>query len=348
MPTFGAWQLSDITVTGPDPFGSDATANAASVGATTLTIDPAATLRFVTLSDDDPIFEDADGDQELVAPMVFDGVSYGSGAAGEVETEYSYVVRPVGSSDPADNITIYVLEFEGHVHGIASSERLLAGQSYEIVAIQSDDPAVAYSAMAVCFAAGTLIATRRGPKPVETLQPGDKLQTSDNGYRPVDWIGRWRVNGRGPSAPVRIATGVLGNDRPLFLSGQHRVLLRPTTGPLAGEEVLVAAKSLVGLPGIVRLPCPRIEWVHIMLPAHEVIFAENTRAESLLLGPQALLMMEPTQAQDLRRALGQEPLLGLPARPIVPPNKVGRMILQHRAGRNPAQAAGLRLDALGG
>ena len=345
MPIFGAWQLSDLIVSGPDPFGSDATANASAVGVTTFSIAAEATVQLVTLADDDPNFEDGDGDQELTAPTTFDGVTWGAGASGEVETEYAYVIRPVGSSDPADNIIIYVLEFEGGVHGIASSAQLYPGRSYQIVGIASDDPVVPYANMAVCFAAGTLLATRRGPCAVELLQPGDRLQTSDNGYAPVQWVGRWRVNGHGASAPVRFAPGVLCNDRALFLSGQHRVLLRPTTGPLAGEEVLVAAKSLVGLPGIARAPCARVEWVHVMLPAHEVIFAENARAESLLLGPQALMMMEPTQARILRKSLSQEPLLALPARPIVPPGKVERMILQHRRGRSPAQSAGLMAGA---
>lgn len=328
MPVFGAWQLSDLSISGTDPFGSDATASSAAIG-TTFTISPAATLRMVSLADNDGFFEDADGDQELTAPMTFDGVSYGAGAAGEVETEYAYVIRPLGSTDPADNITIYVLEFEAHVHGIASSARLFAGQSYEIVAIASQDPVVAYGSMAVCFAAGTLIATKRGPRPVESLRPGDRLQTCDNGYRELRWLGRWRLGAMGASAPVRFAPGVLGNDRPLFLSGQHRVLLRPTAGPLAGEEVLVAAKALVGLAGISRAPRPRVEWVHLLLPAHEVIFAENARSESLLAGPQALAVMEPTQAAALRHSLRADPFAHLPARPIVPPGKVGRLILAH-------------------
>lgn len=330
--TIGAWQLSDLLVTGPDPFGSDATANDAAVNVTTLSLAPGATLRMVTLDDNDANFENGDGDQELVAPMVFDGVAYGSGAAGEVETEYSYVIRPEGSTDPADNIVIYVLEFEAHVHGIAATARLTPGVTYRIVGIESQDPVVPYAGMAVCFAAGTLIATKRGPKPVETVVPGDRLQTSDNGYGAVDWVGRWRVNGWGASAPIRFAAGVLGNDRALYLSGQHRVLLRPICGPLAGEEVLVAAKALVGLPGIARAPRERVDWVHLLLPAHEVIFAENARTETLLIGPQALSVMEPEQARDLRRALAGAPQLALPARPIVPPGKVERLILRHRCG----------------
>lgn len=338
MPSFGAWQLSDLLITGPDPFGSDATANDASVNATSFTIAADATLRMVNLADNDASFEDGDGDQELTAPMSFDGVNWGSGASGEVETEYSYVIRPVGSSDPADNITIYVLEFEGDVHGIASSERLFAGQSYTIVAVASNDLVVAYSGMAVCFAAGTLIATRRGAKRVETLEPGDRLQTCDNGFRPVRWVGRWRMGGTGAAAPVRFAPGVLGNDRALLLSGQHRVLLRPEAGPLAGEEVLVAAKALLGLPGITRAPCPRIEWVHVMLPGHEVIFAENARSESLLVGPQALRVMEPTQAQRLHASLRDDPFIGLPIRPIVPPGRAGRLIVEPMGGTRAPRA----------
>lgn len=298
MPTFGAWQLSDLHLSGPDPFGSSALANPDAVGATRITIRPDASQSLVTLAEE-----------------------------GAAETEYSYLIRPVGSADPADNRTIHVLEYDAAVQGIAASDRLLAGQSYQIVGVASDDPVLAYTGMAVCIAAGTLIATRRGPKPVEDLAAGDRLQTCDNGYAPVRWVGRWRVNGMGASAPVRFAPGVLGNDRALELSGQHRVLIRPERGPLAGEEVLVAAKTLVGLPGISRMPRPRMDWVHVLLPTHEVIFAENMRTETLLAEAQAVALVEPSQGQVLRDILAADPFAGLPARPIVPPEKVARLIL---------------------
>ncbi|SOC07550.1 Hint domain-containing protein [Rhodobacter maris] len=347
MPFFGAWHLRDLILSGPDPFGSTGVANVDAVGASTFTLLPEARPYRVDLprvdpSDGDALSKEADGRRGPATAKAFIGDACDPGAAGDVEIAFSYVIRPLGSADPADNVTLHALEAEGAVQGIASAGRLIAGQSYLIVAIETSDPAVPSNEMAVCFAAGTLIATRRGPKPVETLGPGDRIQTSDNGFAAVDWVGRWRVNGMGASAPVRISAGVLGNDRPLFLSGQHRVLLRPTAGPLAGEEVLVAAKTLVGLPGVARMPCPRIEWVHVLLPAHEVIFAENARAESLLLGQQAFRIMEPVQARGLRDALSDAPLLRLPARPIVPPVKVGRLILQHRAGLGPAQVAGLQ------
>lgn len=327
MPTFGAWRTSDLIVAGPDPFGSATLANADAAGATSFTISAAAPLLKATLSDDDATLEEGDGTQILTSAIGTNGVDYSAGVSGVVAPEYSYTIRPAGSTDPADNITLYVLSFDGVVQGVAASSRLIAGQSYQIVGIESETPVVAYSAMAVCFAAGTLVATRRGPKPVEALTEGDRLQTCDNGYAPVRWLGRWRVSGMGAHAPVRFAPGVLGNDRALELSGQHRVLIRPMAGPLAGEEVLVAAKTLVGLPGISRAPRLRVEWVHVLLPTHEVIFAENMRSETLLTGPQVTHLVEPAQGRILRDILAADPFSGLPARPIVPPAKAARLIL---------------------
>lgn len=331
MPVFGAWQLSDLSWTGPSPFSSDATANASSVGATTVTIASAADIRFVTLVDDDLSLQDGDSSQELSQGMTFNGTFYGSGSNGDVETEYSYIIRPAGSTDPADNITIYVLEFEGNVSGIASSARLFAGHSYDVVAVASNDPVVSYQALAICFAADTPIATRAGPVAAANLREGMRVLTVDSGYRPVRWVGHWRLNGRGANAPVRFAPGVLGNDIPLELSAQHRVLLRPTAGPLRHQEVLVAAKALVGLPGITRVERPRVHWVHFLLDQHEVVFAASARAESLLPGPQALRGIAPVQDPDVLSLIEEATPL-LPARPIVPTGKAARMLRLHHPG----------------
>lgn len=332
MPVFGAWQLSDLSWTGPDPFGSDAVANDSAAGATTFTIAAGADIRFVALGDNDANLEDADGTQELTQAMAFNGISYGTGASGEVETEYSYIIRPAGSTDPVDNITIYVLEFEGNVAGIASSARLFAGHSYDIVAVASNDPVIPYTSLAICFAAGTPIATRSGPVPVEDLREGMRVLTMDSGYRPIAWVGHWRLNGRGSNAPIRFAPGVLGNAGPLDLSGQHRVLLRVREGPLRGEEILVAAKALVGLPGVTREERPRVHWVHFMFDRHEVVFADTARAESMLPGPQALRGIGPDQAAIVQALMTQARLPDLPARPIVPTGKAAQMLRLRRHG----------------
>lgn len=133
-----------------------------------------------------------------------------------------------------------------------------------------------------CFVAGTLIETATGPRPVEQIEPGDMVQTLDNGPRPVRWAGSRRVAGIGPFAPIRFARGVLGNDRALFLSPQHRVLVRGWRAELyLGEpELLVAATHLVDGAGITRAPRPEVCYHHVMFDQHEIVLAEGAATES--------------------------------------------------------------------
>lgn len=39
----------------------------------------------------------------------------------------------------------------------------------------------------ICFAAGTMIRTARGERPVEKLRVGDLVVTRDNGLQPLAW-----------------------------------------------------------------------------------------------------------------------------------------------------------------
>ncbi|WP_347311830.1 Hint domain-containing protein [Defluviimonas sp. SAOS-178_SWC] len=133
-----------------------------------------------------------------------------------------------------------------------------------------------------CFVAGTLIAVPGGERPAEEIAPGDLVETLDHGPQVVRWAGRRRVSGFGRVAPIRIAAGVLGNDRTLLVSPQHRMLVRGGQAELLfGEpEVLVAAKHLVGVPGIAEVPVAQVEYVHLMFDRHEIVFAEGAPSES--------------------------------------------------------------------
>ena len=53
----------------------------------------------------------------------------------------------------------------------------------------------AHPAVTPCFTPGTMIATLRGERAVETLQQGDKIVTRDNGVQEIAWIGG-RILGR--------------------------------------------------------------------------------------------------------------------------------------------------------
>ena len=152
---------------------------------------------------------------------------------------------------------------------------------------------------AVCFAAGTLIETEHGPRPVETLTAGTRLRTLDHGLQTLRWTGAMPVSTAEMRAdprlrPVRIRAGALGPGRPardLRLSRQHRVLLRIPAAREAfgGDEILIPAARLTALPGIRVEDRPRaVVYYHVLLDRHEVIFSDGAATESMLPAPRAL------------------------------------------------------------
>ncbi|MFU1478931.1 Hint domain-containing protein [Roseovarius sp. C7] len=153
----------------------------------------------------------------------------------------------------------------------------------------------------VCFAKGTLIATARGPRPIETLRVSDLIQTCDNGLQPLRLLAMRRVQGHGCHAPVRFRAGVLGNERDLWVSPQHRMLLAGWRSELTfGEsEVLLPAVSLVGNEGVVRQTVPSILYCHMLFDAHQLVLAEGALSESLHPGQQALAGMAPAALREL-------------------------------------------------
>lgn len=143
----------------------------------------------------------------------------------------------------------------------------------------------------LCFAKNTLIETPDGPRAVETLAEGDAVNTLDDGAQTIRWIGKMRLPGHIlENAPVRIKRGALGNVRDLWLSQNHRVLLRGARAELMfGEpEVLVAVKHLCNDDTIRIVPCDEIEYWHFLFDRHQVVFAECAPVESLYPGGEAL------------------------------------------------------------
>ncbi|WP_374633803.1 Hint domain-containing protein [Paracoccus sp. (in: a-proteobacteria)] len=141
-----------------------------------------------------------------------------------------------------------------------------------------------------CFARGTMILTARGECAVEDLVIGDRVTTADHGDQEIRWIGSREVAAQDNFAPVCVKKGALGNDRDLWLSPQHRVLVSGDKARLLfdKDEVLVAVKALVNDRDILVKPGGMVEYFHILLDLHEVVFANGTAAESLYLGEQAL------------------------------------------------------------
>ncbi len=152
----------------------------------------------------------------------------------------------------------------------------------------------------VCFLRGTLIACAPERQvTVESLKVGDWVRTADRGPMQIRWIGYTRLDhdtvaGRPEFRPIRIRRGALGPDRPdrdLFLSAQHRVLVKSQIARrlFGAAQVLSAAKHLVGLRGIdVHVDCQGADYFHILLDSHEIVFANGAACESLFLGAEAV------------------------------------------------------------
>lgn len=142
----------------------------------------------------------------------------------------------------------------------------------------------------ICFAAGTAIATPQGPRAVEALRAGDMILTRDSGPQPLEWTGARKGLVGVDMAPVVFQPGALGNTAPLRVSPNHRMLIRGWRAQLmfGEEEVLVPAKALINGADVTVEAAGLAHYVHLLTPAHEIIFAEGAEAETFLPGLEGL------------------------------------------------------------
>jgi hypothetical protein len=132
-----------------------------------------------------------------------------------------------------------------------------------------------------CFAAGTRIATRRGPVAVQNLRVGDGVTLARGGEAPVRWLGHRTVScARHPRPwdvlPVRVRADAFGAGLPaadLVLSPDHAVFI---------DGVLIPIRYLLNGATVAQERARRVTYWHVELPAHDVLLAEGLPAESYL------------------------------------------------------------------
>ena len=137
-----------------------------------------------------------------------------------------------------------------------------------------------------CFLKGTKILTAEGECRIEDLAIGDLLPTMLGWPRPVQWIGRYSIKKSDPSKgwvkdvlPVRIARSALAPDVPhadLYVTSHHNLLI---------DGVLVPAEMLINGTTITRYEAgeyEEMEFFHVKLESHGVIYAEGVPAETLM------------------------------------------------------------------
>ena len=136
-----------------------------------------------------------------------------------------------------------------------------------------------------CFLKGTKVRTAEGERKIEDLAIGDLLPTMFGGLRPVQWIGRYAIKKGDPSRPwvnnalpIRIARSALAVNVPhadLYVTAAHSFFI---------DGVLVPAELLINGTTITRYEPmgDEVEFFHIKLESHDVIYAEGAPAETLL------------------------------------------------------------------
>ena len=133
----------------------------------------------------------------------------------------------------------------------------------------------------VCFGRGTLIATLDGDVAVEDIREGDLVITVSGEAKPVTWVGARSINvARHPRPenvrPVCVTRSAFAPNVPsrdLVLSPDHNVFV---------EGVLIPAKCLVNGRNVVTQDVDHVEYFHVELAAHDVVYANGLEAETYL------------------------------------------------------------------
>ncbi|WP_235822608.1 Hint domain-containing protein [Pseudogemmobacter blasticus] len=206
---------------------------------------------------------------------------------------------------------------------------------------------------APCFAAGARILTSEGEKAVETLKAGDLVMTRDNGFQAIRWIGCRVLSARQLQAaaylcPIRIRAHAFGPGMPaedLLVSPQHRVLVRSQIAErMFGEpEVLVAAKHLLGQPGIELAEAPQgVAYYHFILDGHQIVFSNGLATESLLATPRSINAMGAEARMELMALFSEllEDGMADPARPCVPGRRARHLVERHQKNGRPLLTQG--------
>lgn len=162
----------------------------------------------------------------------------------------------------------------------------------------------------ICFTPDTRLATPHGVRQIRDLRPGDQILTRDNGAQEVLWTGHRRMSGARLYAmphlrPIRFRAGALGIGRPdedLLVSPQHRMLVKGAAALALFNtpEVLVAAEDLVN-DGTVTVDhaLREVTYVHVLLGAHNIVWANGLETESFHPSNTALDTVDPAQREML-------------------------------------------------
>lgn len=204
-----------------------------------------------------------------------------------------------------DEDNIFALAFTGPPPPLGEALSLRTTDRRAIAALQEQEK----SAL-LCFTPGALILTEAGPRPVETIRPGEKIVTRDRGLQEVRWYGETTLDAdmlaRKPHLrPIlikrnAIAAGIPARD--MAVSPNHHLLMNNWRAELLfGEkEVLLPAGAMLNDRTIrYQTGAEPVHYIHLMFVRHEIVTVNGLATESFQPGPEALAALSAGSREAL-------------------------------------------------
>ncbi len=241
-----------------------------------------------------------------------------------------------------DEDSIFALAFTGPLPPLGTALNLRTTDRRAIALLHEQEK----SAL-LCFTPGALILTDTGPRPVETIRPGDQVVTRDRGLQEVRWYGETTLDAdtlaRKPHLrPVMlkrnaIAAGIPARD--MAVSPNHHLLINNWRAELLfGEkEVLLPAGAMLNDRTIrYQTGTDPVHYIHLMCVRHEVLTVNGMETESFQPGPEAIAALDPGAREALLTAFPQ-----LRTAPSDPTGPTARRLLKPSEARILMERAGI-------
>ncbi len=277
------------------------------------TLDGGADTDFLYGGSGSDILRGGDGDDWLSggtgADTFFVEIAGGSDTATDFDTTIvdGATVDQLDTSELTDGSNGAVLASDVVVTDDGSGNAVLTFPEGEQMTLLGVDPVAVTPSMLIsmgvpCFTAGTRIATAKGLQPVERLRAGDMVQTVDNGMQALVWVGHKTLDCQAlrdneKLRPVLISAGALGNERDMWVSPQHGMIIPDDRGGRMVRAIHLARHAGQGF----RVGHGRrgITYVHLMFETHQIVLAEGTPSESFFAGPQGLAALGPGPRSEI-------------------------------------------------
>nr|WP_272903188.1 Hint domain-containing protein [Sulfitobacter sp. M39] len=169
------WDLANVTVAGGSSPFQNSDVGSGDLSGKSFTINENSAPVAVGINDDDDKLNDNDNSQTLAKTTKLDGNTEYAGD--KIIPEYSYIVRPEGAVDSSQDVTVYVVNFDGNdAVGFVTDKPLEIGKSYDFVSHNSNLPSIKYDHIAKTFTVSD-----DSTSPTDGTVGGDDVLTGGNG-----------------------------------------------------------------------------------------------------------------------------------------------------------------------